>query len=160
MNKLEIDDHGVEEERLEFPISNWLAEQGRCNILAGAIYWPSCHWQTEQGGWHSHHEAVSLHWQAPVVQGNDRDIEWLINEVGVKPDEMEWMSLWDDFDLTRSDMALLRNEIRGRRRKPMIDSRYMLTSDHIKRCRASGKSIREFLEDEAKAGRWPAPEGQ
>jgi hypothetical protein len=98
----------------------------------------------------------------PVVQENDRDIrvkEWLLNEVGVKPDEIEWMSLWDDFDLTRCGIAPLRNEIRGHR-KPRIDSRYTLTSDHIKRCRASGKTIKEFLEDEAKAGRWPAPEGQ
>lgn len=99
----------------------------------------------------------------PVVQENDRDIrvkEWLINEVGVKPDEVEWMSCFDDFDLTRSDIAPLRNEIRGHRRKPINYSRYTLASDHIKRCRASGKSIKEFLENEAKARRWPAPEGQ
>ena len=40
MDKLQIDDRGVEIERIEYPINNWLAERGKCNMLAGAIGHP------------------------------------------------------------------------------------------------------------------------
>jgi hypothetical protein len=64
MDKLEIDDRGVEEERIEFAINNWLAEQSDLMQYARRCYWPSRHWQTEQGRWHSYHGAVFLNWQA------------------------------------------------------------------------------------------------
>jgi len=40
LNKLEIDDRGVPEWRLEMPINNWLAEQGIVSMLAVAIVHP------------------------------------------------------------------------------------------------------------------------
>jgi hypothetical protein len=70
---------------------------------------------------------------------------------------MEWMSLWDDFELTRSGIAPQRNEIRGHRKRDYC--RYRFTSDHHKRWMASGKDIEEFLKDEEKEGRWPNPPG-
>jgi len=35
-DKFQIDGRGVEDERLEYPLNNWLAEQGKYNVLAGA----------------------------------------------------------------------------------------------------------------------------
>jgi hypothetical protein len=159
LNKLEIDDRGVEEERLEWPINNWLAEQGRLNMLAGSIGHPVTGKPDKDDGILLMTQFLFTGWESnPVVQENDRDIrvkEWLMNEVGIKPDEMEWMSLWDDFELTRSGIAPQRNEIRGHRKRDY--SRYRFTSDHHKRWMASGKHIEEFLKDEEKEGRWPNP---
>ena len=36
MDKFQIDDRGVEDEHLEYPVNNWPVEQDRYNVLAGA----------------------------------------------------------------------------------------------------------------------------
>ena len=40
MDGFQIDDCGVEDERLEYTVNNWLAEQGRYHVFAGATLGP------------------------------------------------------------------------------------------------------------------------
>ena len=40
MFNLDIHDRGLKDVELEFPVNNWLAEQGKKNILAGAVPHP------------------------------------------------------------------------------------------------------------------------
>ena len=81
--------------------------------------------------------------------------EWLINEGGVNPDDLEWMSLWDDFNLTRNGISPRRNEVRGHRTVPFVPpSSKTVSAEQLKRWMASGLDMIDFLIDEAKHGRW------
>lgn len=116
MDKLQIDD------RLEFPINNWLAEQNKLTVLAGAIAHPVTGELNKEDGILIMTQFFQLPRGAdePVtderVEQDIREVKgWLVNEGGVKPDELEWMTLWDHFNLTRCGNQPERNNIHGRR---------------------------------------------
>lgn len=158
MHKLQIDDRGVEIERIEYPINNWLAERGKCNILAGAIGHPITGDPSREDGILLMTQFILTSQPNPVVKEGDRDLlvkEWLLNEGGVNPDDLEWMSLWDDFNLTRNGISPRCNEVRGHRTAPFVPpSSKLVSAEQLKRWMASGLDMKDFLIDEAKHGRW------
>lgn len=89
MDKLQIDDRGVEVECLEYPFNNWLAEQGKCNMLAGTKYITvTSELHREDSILIMMSFALTTYGDQPCRRGNDRDIrvkEWLImiREAGV-----------------------------------------------------------------------------
>jgi hypothetical protein len=110
-------DRGVEDERLEYSINNWLAEHGKYNKFAGAIVHPATGRSNEEDGILIMTKFLETSRDDnPVVQEQKRDIRvknWLLNEGGAQPDEIEWMSLWDNFYLTRNGICPERNDVRG-----------------------------------------------
>jgi hypothetical protein len=160
MSKLEIDDRGVEDFRLEYPVNNFLAEQGKYNMLAGAISHPVTGDPTQEDGILIMTQFLETDESNPVVEEQNRDIrvkQWLLHEGGVKPDEMEWMSLWDRFYLTpRNGISPRRNNVHGH--VTPADLYYphskVVPPDMVARWMTSGLGMEEFLENEAREGRW------
>jgi hypothetical protein len=155
MAKLQIDDRGVEDEHLEHPINNWLAEQSRHNVLTGAICHPVTGQRDKEDGMLIMTTFLRVsRGDNPVVEEQERDIhvkDWLSNEGGVKPDEMEWMSLFDYFYLTRNGIRPECNDVHGHGRHVIFNT---LDRDVIVRWRNSGKSLDDFVADEITAGRF------
>ena len=46
--------------------------------------------------------------------------EWLLNEGGVNPDDLEWMSLWDNFNLMHNGISPKCNEVHSHRTVPFV----------------------------------------
>jgi hypothetical protein len=45
----------------------------------------------------------------------DRKVkEWLVKEGGVNPEELEWLQMWDEFDMTLGGSVPKKNDFKGR----------------------------------------------
>lgn len=119
MAKLNIDTRKVNDLRLEWPINNWLAETSKLNILAGAIRHPRYTSKEEDGILFMCRfiQAYCNEARDPVlIEEHSRDKEvkdWLMNEGGVKESEIEFVSMWDLSNLTRSGVIPTCNNIQG-----------------------------------------------
>ena len=151
MDQLEINDRGVDNKRLEFPINNWLAGRGILHVLAGAIGHPVTGQFDKEDGILIMTKFLQIpRGSNPVVQEQERDIsvkDWLVEEGGVKPDELEWMSLFDHFCLTRNGIQPKLNDVSGPS-PPVIFNILMARWEN------SRKSLDDFVADEVAAGRF------
>ncbi|KAF8630327.1 hypothetical protein AX17_005436 [Amanita inopinata Kibby_2008] len=122
MKILGIDTRDVEDESLSFPINNWLAENEKRHILAGAIIHPSRQKDrtaTEDGILFMSGFYKKGHYKIPGFSveetDDDRKVkEWLINEGGANSEELEWMQMWDEFCLTLCGFVPTKNDVKGR----------------------------------------------
>jgi len=144
MDKFRIDDRGVEDARLEFPINNWLAEQGKLDILAGSISHPIKGEPNEEDGTLFMTQFARLsHDGNHVLQEREIDLrlkDWLINQCAVNADELEWISLQDRFNLTISGIYPRRNDIRG------TATHRIVPADMMERWTLSDKDLEGFFE--------------
>ncbi|KAF9018138.1 hypothetical protein BDZ89DRAFT_1074168 [Hymenopellis radicata] len=123
MEFYDIPDKGVENDRLDYPLNDWLAKNNKVEVLAGTIMHPSKGSEVEDGVllitqqvWYksiSRPRAMSL---APLPE-RDVDVrvkQWLISG-GATEDKLEWLSIWDTFGLTVYGIRPFRNNEKGRR---------------------------------------------
>lgn len=104
MAKLEIGDWNYADWKLEQPINNWLFEQKKLHILAGAVKHPKIPKAAEprydvDGILLMTRFTSSL---GPIkARPKDKLVKrWLIQEGGVDEDKLEWMTLRDNVGLT------------------------------------------------------------
>jgi hypothetical protein len=116
MERLGVDDRDINDERLHWPINNWLAETGKLHILAGSIIHPSRGNDpnaTKDGilfmtGFYKRRGIYD-------EREEDRKVkEWLVKEGGVNPEELQWMQMWDEFDMTLGGIVPKKNDFKGR----------------------------------------------
>lgn len=133
MAKLEIDDWNYDDTRLEFPINHWLAENNRLDALAGAIAHPKSDAIEEDGMLlmtrfiRRDHDSGS----AITIEERKEDIsvkDWLTQEGGANENDLEWLSLWDRFGLTRCGLIPLRQ-----RDRPLKITRVKVPPDQVRR---------------------------
>ncbi|KAF9018136.1 hypothetical protein BDZ89DRAFT_1074166 [Hymenopellis radicata] len=118
-----IPDKGVENDRLDYPLNDWLAKNEKYEVLAGTIMHPSKGSDVEDGmllitqqAWYksiSRPRAMSL---APLPERNVdvRVKRWLVGG-GATEDNIEWLSVWDTFGLTVYGTRPFKNNVHGRR---------------------------------------------
>lgn len=141
MANLHIPDRGVEDDRLENPINDWLAENGKLNVLAGAIAHPTKKKSHLEDGILLITRSIQARRntafsEADVSEHSADKVtrEWLVREGGAQADEIDFVCLWDDFELTRNGFAPSRNNIQGHR--PPSTTKYVTSAD-IRRWRDS-----------------------
>ncbi len=123
MKYYEIPDKGVEDERLDYPLNDWLAKNGKREVLAGTMMHPSKGSKIEDGMllitqqvWFkslTRKTAMSR----PPLRERDVDVaakQWLING-GAGENEIEWLSVWDTFGLTQISRYAYKNNVKGKR---------------------------------------------
>lgn len=100
---LGVEDWGYPDYRLEFPINNWLATNNRLNVRAGTIKHPK---STSDSPDEDGMLLMTRFEGSDIIReerGQDKAIkDWLIQEGGIRADDLEWISLQDRFGLTRT----------------------------------------------------------
>ncbi|KAF9014870.1 hypothetical protein BDZ89DRAFT_1066239 [Hymenopellis radicata] len=142
MKNLQIDDKGVENWRLEFPVNDWLAKHGKKDVLAGVLQHPSTGRDARededhglllitQFGWSEGYKDNMLFTEA---EKEKRVKEWLINDGGAKESDLEWMSVCDKHGITRLGFVPTENDTSGLESDTIID----LTDEQADRWVAAG----------------------
>ncbi|KAF5376674.1 hypothetical protein D9615_007907 [Tricholomella constricta] len=121
MERLGIDDRGVEDYRLELPLRNWLAENNKLDVLPGAIpYPPGTYSSTGILFMTQFIERYCNRNRDPLPdvyeRPRDRAVkEWLVTEAGVPESNLVWVAMWDLTSLTLSGFIPTRNDFKGPR---------------------------------------------
>ena len=142
MSKLKIPDKDVEDMELEYPISDWLAKNNKRYPLPVAFDHPNdtakangilfitritlC--KSKSNPPDSNADAGKY---SPVVKS------WMINEGGLKDEDLAWVALWDDDGLTDDGFIPRENSRQGPIFRP--------TPEEVAAFYKSGKHPREII---------------
>lgn len=104
MSTLGIEDWDYSDDRLEFPINDWLARNNRLNVRAGSIKHPrSTSESPDEDGMLLMTRFIEGSNIVIEERSEDKAIkDRLIQEGGIQANELEWVSLQDRFSLTRT----------------------------------------------------------
>ena len=107
MKKLEIPDKGVIDEILAYPISDWLAKNKKSRPLPVALHYSTDETSGKVNGifFITCFLVFDSRSQNPHVEvdGGKYTLgvkNWMIEEGGLKAEDLSWVSLWDDNGLT------------------------------------------------------------
>lgn len=150
---LGIEDWNYPDHSLEFPINNWLAINNRLNTRAGAVKHPKSTSKSpdEDGILLMTHFVEGPSDSNPIIEERTQDKaikDWLIQEGGVRANELEWMSLKDIFMLTRTGIFPERDEPRVYVRKVVSDEEDRRWMEYIRDSRNPPLSLGDFLSKE------------
>lgn len=118
MSKLGIHDRGMRDAELYHPVNNWLAEHGKKDILACTMPHPikATSWEEDGMIIMTHIILCDAHLVLPECDEKDEKVKrWLVDECGLKPDELEWHRFFDKYWLTINGTEPRTND---RRRRP------------------------------------------
>lgn len=119
---LGVEDWGYPDHRLEFPINNWLATNNRLNVRAGAIKHPT---NTSDSPDEDGMLLMTRFEGSDIIReerAEDNAVkDWLIQEGGIRLDELEWVSLQDQSLLTRTGIIPERSVPRNFRLRMVSD---------------------------------------
>lgn len=130
MKTYNINDKGVEDDRLEFPINDWLFENNKLEVLAGAIHHPDCERGTREDDFEDGMLLVTQFlWQDRIpkdpssitlTEGTaEQSAEaWLVDG-GADSEDLEWLCIWDTFGLTKCGVRPKYTNVRGPRPQPL-----------------------------------------
>lgn len=102
VQRLDIDRSDVADAFIEYPINNWFVKKDMLYVKAAAIRHPqSTGAETSLDGvlFMTHFDDD----KQPPLEETDEDRRvwrWLVNEGGIPTEEIEWLSFWDEMDLT------------------------------------------------------------